>query len=61
MFETILTDDGRIESFRLLENGSYLITLKPEYINPNFNITTFETEPAISIFDTAINQYALPR
>lgn len=58
MFENLLTDDIRILSFELLENGNYLITIKPEYINLEFNTSTFETEPAVSIFDRSINTYA---
>jgi hypothetical protein len=60
MFETLLASDVRILSFELLENGNYLITLKPEYVNPESNTPIFETAPAVSTFDGSINTYANP-
>ncbi len=59
-FETrVLETDSRILSYTILENGNYLITIKPEYVNPELNINSFETGPAIAEFDTKISSLTI--
>jgi hypothetical protein len=52
--------DIRVLTVELLDTGRYLITLKTEYINPEKNAATFETEPAIAYFLQNMVEYALP-
>lgn len=60
MFELEILKDVRVSSYNVMENGNYQIVIKSEWVNTEFNVSMFETEPAVSMFSTNMSQYALP-
>lgn len=59
MFESEIMKDTRVNGYIVLDNGLISITIKPEYVNPEFGVSSFETVPAISSFLSNMDQYAL--